>query len=247
MGELDGKVVIVTGMAQGMGERHAQWCVEQGARVVGTDVRVEEGTKAATVLGERGRFVAHDVTDPDQWAAVVATAEGEWGRVDGLVNNAAVITYALLVDESPDAIERIWRVNVMGTWNGIRAVTPALRRAGGGSIVNISSTAGLQAITHLSSYGISKWAVRGLTKYAAAELGPFGIRVNSVHPGGIEETGMFSPSDEDRDTHRAHIPLRRFGHRDDISNVVGFLLSDRSTFVTGVEHVVDGGSVLGRY
>lgn len=246
MGQLDGKVVIVTGAAHGMGARHAARCVEEGALVVATDVRAEAGRATVVPLGDRAVFVEHDVTQPDSWTAVLHVAVGAFGRVDGLVNNAAVYPKpARIEDDSLDAVERALDVNAIGTWHGIRAVLPAMRAAGGGSIVNISSTAGMKAFPRLSAYSMSKWAVRGLTKVAAHELGADGIRVNSVHPGTIDGTGMFAaPADKAAyDALYRGVPLPRPGVADEVSSVVVFLLSDTSSYVTGSEHVVDGGLI----
>ena len=247
-GQLDGLVVIVTGAAEGMGRRHAQWCAEQGARLVATDLQVEAGQEVVAEIAAAGgeaRFVEHDVTDPASWDAVVAAAVEDFGRIDGLVNNAAVYRGARPIEEeSFETFELTLRVNVHGTWWGCRKVVEPMRSTGGGSIVNVSSTAGLRGYPGFTAYGTSKWAVRGLTKILASELGEWGIRVNSVHPGGIEGTGMFTPrTDPDQQAARLkQIPLRRHGRVEDVSAVVGFLLSPASAFVTGVEHVVDGGA-----
>ena len=245
MGLLEGKVVVVTGGAQGMGRRHVQRCVAEGAKVVATDVQVDAGRAAVAELGGAACFVRHDVTDATSWAEVVAAALERFGRIDGLVNNAAVYpTPTTIEQESPDALERVLRVNVIGTWHGIRAVIEPMRAAGGGSIVNISSLAGMKGFVHLGSYGASKWAVRGLTKTAARELGADAIRVNSVHPGTIDGTGMFSaPTDPAAyDALYRTMPLHRPGVADEVSGVVVYLLSDLSSYVTGAEHLVDGGS-----
>ncbi|HEV8297090.1 MAG TPA: glucose 1-dehydrogenase [Acidimicrobiales bacterium] len=247
MGALEGKTVIVTGSAQGMGRRHAERCVEEGARVVATDVQVAEGRAVVEPLGDAAQFVEHDVTDPAGWDAVLRAALDGYGSIDGLVNNAAVYHPPCLIDEEPfDAFERILRINVTGTWWGIRKVIEPMRANGGGSIVNISSIAGLRGIVGLSSYATSKWAVRGLTKSAANDLGPSGIRVNSVHPGGIAETGMYPvpQTAEERALRTGRVALRRPGTVDEVSSLVVFLLSDASSYITGVEHVIDGGSVL---
>lgn len=245
MGLLEGKVVIVTGGAQGMGRRHVQRCVAEGARVVATDVQIDAGRATVAELGDAAMFVAHDVTDAASWGVVVDATLERFGRLDGLVNNAAVYpTPTSIEHESPDALERVLRVNVIGTWHGIRAVIAPLRAAGGGSIVNISSLAGMKGFVHLGSYGASKWAVRGLTKTAARELGADAIRVNSVHPGTIDGTGMFSaPTDPAAyDALYRAMPLHRPGIADEVSGVVVYLLSDLSSYVTGAEHLVDGGS-----
>lgn len=244
---LDGKVVIVTGAAQGMGRRHVERCVAAGARVVATDVQAEAGHALADELGDACRFVRHDVTSESGWDEAIATAVDGFGRLDGLVNNAAIYGGAILIeDETVELLERTLRVNVVGTWWGIKKAIEPLRANGGGSIVNLSSMAGLRGLPGYSAYGSSKWAVRGLTKVAAKELGPYGIRVNSVHPGGIEGTGMFTVTEtgEERAKRFAHVPLRRPGTTDDVSSLVIFLLSDASSYVSGNEHTIDGGSSI---
>ena len=247
MASLDGKVVIISGAAQGMGERHAEWCAGQGAAVVLTDMQVDKGRQVADRLGDQADLRPARRHLRDDWDQVVATTLRAFGRVDGLVNNAAIDPTAVPIeDETFERLERTHRTNVFGTWWGIKSVIPPMREAGGGSIVNISSTAGLRGFPGYTSYGSSKWAVRGLTKSAARDLGRYRIRVNSVHPGGIEETGMYPvpATPEEAALRLARVPLGRVGRRDDVSALVGFLLSDEATFITGVEHVVDGGSVI---
>jgi 3alpha(or 20beta)-hydroxysteroid dehydrogenase len=244
-GRLEGKVVVITGAAQGMGRSHVECCVAEGALVVATDVRGDALRDALGSLGDAVRPLEHDVSDEAGWAGVIATAVDGFGRLDGLVNNAAIYpTPTPIMDADQATLERVLRINLIGTWLGIRAVVPALRAAGGGSIVNISSLAGMRGYEGLSTYGMSKWAVRGLTHTAARELGPDRIRVNSVHPGTIENTGMFTtPSDpETYDRLYKVMPLRRPGTSAEVSGVVIHLLSDQSSFVSGTEHVVDGGS-----
>jgi 3alpha(or 20beta)-hydroxysteroid dehydrogenase len=242
--DLTGKVIVVTGAAQGMGRRHVERCVGAGAAVVATDVRAERGRELAASLGEAAAFVPHDVTDEAAWAEVIRTATERFGRIDGLVNNAAIYRGTCPIeDEARDVFEQTLQVNVVGTWLGIKAVIPELRRAGGGSIVNISSIAGMRGLAGFGAYGSSKWAVRGLTKVAAKELADHGIRVNSVHPGGIEGTGMFTGRDPGEGPGpQARTTLQRAGTTDEVSSLVLFLLSDASSYISGVEHGIDGGS-----
>ena len=247
MGQLDDKVILLTGGASGMGENHAKRLVAEGALLILTDIAKKAGEKLAASLGENAAFVHHDVSVEGDWDRAVSTAAERFGGLHGLVNNAGILRFASLEEEDPAGFERLLQVNLMGSWWGMRKVAPLLREAGGGSIVNISSTSGMKSYPGLSSYMASKWAIRGLTKVAAQEFGGAGIRVNSVHPGGIEDTGMFGGTDAGADAMQARaqaIPLKRFGTKDDISNMVIFLLSDASSYLSGAELVVDGGSVV---
>jgi 3alpha(or 20beta)-hydroxysteroid dehydrogenase len=244
MGQLDGKSIIITGAAQGMGAVHAREIVAEGARVVLTDLQNEAGEALAKELGKDAVFVSQDITQESDWDRVIAAAQQSFGGVHGLVNNAAIWSTAPILDESVDRLRLILEVNVVGTWWGIRKVAVPMRDSGGGSIVNISSIAGTRGIPEHGSYGASKWAVRGLSKVAAHELGEMGIRVNSVHPGGVKDTGMFQVSEDEIARNFQGQPLGRPADRKEISGVVIFLLSDASSYVTGHEHVVDGGRTI---
>lgn len=244
MGQLDGKFVIITGAAQGMGAVHARRCVEEGARVLLTDLQAEAGEKLAASLGEAASFEAMDVTRAEDWDRVVAAALERSERIDGLVNNAAIWWTKPVLEEDEARFRQMLEVNVLGTWQGIRKVAPAMQRGGGGSIVNLSSIAGTRGIPEHGAYGASKWAVRGLSKVAAVELGPARIRVNTIHPGAIEGTGMFLVPEEEHATLFKSQPIQRPGTREEVSGLLIFLLSDASSFVTGHEHVVDGGRTV---
>jgi 3alpha(or 20beta)-hydroxysteroid dehydrogenase len=243
VGRLDGKVAIVTGAARGQGEAEARLFVAEGARVVVADVLANEGAAVASSLGDAAVFAPLDVTDEDQWRSAVDLAEERFGPVDVLVNNAGVLMFQSIDKTDPADFERVMRINVHGVFLGIRAVTPSMERAGGGSIVNISSTAGLTGLPFLGAYVASKWAVRGLTKTAAIDLGGKGIRVNSVHPGGID-TPMLAGTSPDAPFYR-RLPVPRMGRADEAARAVLFLASDESSYTTGAELAVDGGATCG--
>ncbi len=244
-GELAGKVAIITGGARGQGAAEGRLFVERGAKVVLTDVLVEEGQATAGSLGVDAMFVGHDVSDEDAWAPVVDATLERWGRLDILVNNAGVHRVRPLAEESAGDIIELLATNLVGPMIGMRLVADPMERSGGGSIVNISSLAGLQGLWGHGAYGASKWGLRGVTKTAAVELGPRGIRVNSVHPGPID-TAMLPVRPEAAPGRFASMPLGRVGQPEEVAELVAFLASDASSYLTGAELTIDGGLAAGR-
>ncbi len=250
MGRLDGKVALITGGARGMGKSHVRHFVAEGARVVFGDVLDDKGATVAARLDERScRYIHHDVTSESDWAAAVKTAVEEFGRLDVLVNNAGVLKFASIADMPLADFRQILEVNAVGCWLGMKAVIGPMTAAGGGSIINISSIEGFTGAAGLSAYSASKFAIRGMTKAAARELGQFGIRVNSVHPGGVltrmalEAAGTFEHLDGD--AFLKSMPIGRFAEPVEISRLVAYLASDESSYSTGSEFIADGGILSG--
>jgi 3alpha(or 20beta)-hydroxysteroid dehydrogenase len=240
MGRLDGKVAIITGAARGQGECEARLFVEQGARVVLGDVLDEAGAKVASELGDAATFVHMDIRSESDWAAAVRAAEA-FGPLNVLVNNAAVTHFAAIEDTSLDDYQRVIGINQVGTFLGMRSVIAPMKAAGGGSIINVSSIDGLQAKNGLVAYASSKWAIRGMTKVAALELGRHGIRVNSLHPGGVD-TAMGNPAGvPDIDAFYKNNPIPRCGRPIDIARMALFMASDECSYSTGSEFIADGG------
>src|ERR1035437_5685417 len=240
VGRVAGKVALISGGSRGMGASHARRLVQEGARVVIGDVLDDEGAEVARELGDSARYVHLDVTSYDQWPAAVRVATVEFGRLDVLVNNAGIHVASPIEDHPIDGWDSVIAVNLTGVFLGIRATVPALRAAGGGSIINVSSTAGLIGLQGVAAYSASKYGVRGLTKGAALDLGRYGIRVNSLHPGAID-TAMIAGMNLTQD----HVALHRVGQSSEASNLVLYLASDESGFSTGSEFVVDGGETAG--
>ncbi|MUL48937.1 glucose 1-dehydrogenase [Mycobacterium sp. CBMA293] len=236
MGRVDGKVALITGGARGMGAAHARMLIAEGAKVVIGDILDEQGEALAAELGDAARYVHLDVTDADQWAAAVNTATEQFGLLNVLVNNAGISALGKIGEFDMAKWQKCIDVNLTGTFLGMQAVVASMREAGSGSIINISSIEGMRGATLLHAYVASKWAVRGLTKSAAIDLGKDNIRVNTVLPGFIR-TPMTKYFPDDMMT----APLGRPGQPDEVATFVVFLASDESSFATGSEFVVDGG------
>jgi 3alpha(or 20beta)-hydroxysteroid dehydrogenase len=245
MGRLDGKVALITGAARGQGAAEARLFVAEGAQVMLGDVLDDDGEIVAKELGARAAYRHHDVTSEGDWDAIVDAARSRFGRVDVLVNNAGVFRIIGMTATSLDEYMRIVTINQVGTFLGMKAVTETMIGQGSGSIVNISSVAGLSGSAGTIAYTASKFAVRGMTKVAAVELAPFGVRVNSVHPGLIDTTMLrdaFALANDDNVAAvRASVPNGRLATADDVARLVLYLASDDSAYSTGSEFVVDGG------
>lgn len=250
MSGLENKVALITGGARGIGEATVRLLHQNGARVLFTDVLVAEGEALASDIGDGVAFMKHDVREKEQWNEVVARAEAEFGRLDILVNNAGVggVHFEKLETIALDVVRSMLDINFIGTLLGIQAVIPAMRRSGAGSIINISSSQGMLSANALSVYCATKWAVRGLTKSAALELGPT-IRVNSIHPGGANTKmgNVRGVSLEEYSKGMANTPLRRACDPVEIAEGIMFFASDHSRFCTGAELAVDGGLTAGIY
>nr|WP_201470524.1 glucose 1-dehydrogenase [Microbacterium hydrocarbonoxydans] len=240
MSDLGGRVALVTGGARGIGAAYVRALHLAGARVVVADVLHDEGRALAHELGERALFVPLDVTDEVQWAQAVDGAVAAFGSLDVLVNNAGIANAAPIEHLTTEKWNAVIAVNLTGTFFGCRAVVPVMKQQRRGSIINISSVEGMRGSPGLHGYTAAKFGVRGLAASLAVELGPFGIRVNSVHPGFIN-TSMTSRIDP------AHldIPLGRPGEPDDLAGTIVFLAGDASSFTSGAEFVVDGGMIAG--
>lgn len=240
MARLDGKIAIITGAAQGMGAAHARKFIEEGAKVVLTDLNDEKGQELATELGENALFIKHDVTKADDWATVIAETEKAFGPINVLVNNAGITMAKSILAVTEEEYRRIVDINQVSVFLGMKAVIPSMQKANGGSIVNVSSINGI--VAGAIGYTDTKFAVRGMSKAAAMEAANYGIRVNSVHPGVIA-----TPMVVQEDTQAAveefskHIPLKRIAQSEEVSNLVAYLASDESSYSTGAEFIVDGG------
>lgn len=232
--------VIVTGGARGIGAATVEMLARDGARVLVTDVLDDDG-EALAARHERVLYRRLDVTDADGWQAAIKAAEDAFGSINAIFNNAGIVNFSSVTECSPEKFRKVLDINLYGVFLGIHFGAPALRRAGGGVIVNVSSTAGLQGYGGLAAYVASKWGVRGLTKAAALDLAGDKIRVLSLHPGPISTPMTQDMTDETA----AAQPIARFGEPEEVARMARFMMCE-ATYSTGSEFVVDGGAVTGQ-
>ncbi|MCB0997473.1 MAG: glucose 1-dehydrogenase [Acidimicrobiales bacterium] len=247
-GRLEGRIALITGSARGQGAAEARRFVEEGALVVVSDVDHDAGRALVAEIGSAASYAPLDVTDEAAWSGAVDHAVTTFGGIDILVNNAGIGVVASLADLPLAEHRRVIDINLHGVYLGMRAVAPVMRARGGGSIVNISSIDGLVGVLGMTSYAGSKHAVTGMTRSAAIELGPHGIRVNSVHPGVIASPMVHEAPPEIRerlDRLMAMQPIARMGTPEEVANLVLFLASDESSYCTGSAFVIDGGHLAG--
>ena len=243
MDRLKGKIILISGGARGQGAAEARLFVAEGARVVIGDVLETEGRALASELGEAAVFVAQDVTREEDWVKAVEAAR-TLGGLHGLVNNAGIYQPRTLMETDAALFERHMRINQLGCFLGMKAVVPLMEQSGGGSIVNISSVAGLRGSPGAIAYSATKWALRGMTKAAAVDLAQRKIRVNSIHPGPIDTDMLKVRTPEQNRERLTRVPMNRMGTADEVASLVLFLLSDESGYITGAEVAIDGGATL---
>ena len=247
MGRLEGKVAIITGGAQGMGAATARLFAAQGAKVALGDVK--DGTATAEEIGDAAFFQRLDVTSDDDWAAMASATMERFGAIDILVNNAGLVHFTAIEDLKAEDALRIFSVNTMGAMLGAKHCVPHMRGGFKSVILNISSVDGLRGCNGLSCYTASKWALRGLSKTQAYELGPRGIRVVSVHPGGVDTPmgNAAGVTGDERNRAFSQVPMQRIGEAEEIAAASLFLASDEASYITGAELAVDGGWTSGIY
>jgi len=248
MGTLDGKVALITGAARGQGAAEARLFVERGAKVMMTDVLDDEGQQVASEIGDSAAYMHLDVTSEQGWKDVVAATVEKFGKLNVLINNAGIITPAKEIHEtSLGDYRKVIDINQIGVFLGMREVVEPMKKAGGGSIVNISSIDGLTGMYGASAYCASKFAVRGMTKVAALELGKYGIRINSLHPGGVKTKILddINLSEEQAEEAFKASPLGRIGKSEEMATLAAYLASDDASYSTGSEFVADGGLTAG--
>jgi 3alpha(or 20beta)-hydroxysteroid dehydrogenase len=245
MGELNGKVALITGAARGLGAAIAEVFVREGASVIGTDLLIEEGENLITRLGRAARFIAHDVTREEHWSRVIDFARSEFGRLDILVNNAGLSGIYPFEETTPEVWHKLVSVMQTAPYLGMRAVLPHMSRAGGGSIVNIASTNSLQGMARSAAYTAAKHGVLGLTRALALEYAATGIRINAVCPGAMKTPMLRLAFGEQMESFASHVPAGRLSDPHEVAEVVSFLASPRASYCIGVAFVVDGGMTAG--
>jgi 3alpha(or 20beta)-hydroxysteroid dehydrogenase len=243
MDRLKDKIIFISGGARGQGAAEARLFISEGAQVVIGDVRESDGRQLASELGHAATFVPHDVMEERAWEAAIDAAK-KLGGLHGLVNNAGIYLPRSLMETEIELFERHMRINQLGCFLGMKTVVPLMEQSGGGSIVNISSVAGLRGSPGAIAYSATKWALRGMTKAAAIDLAPRKIRVNSVHPGPIDTEMLHVRTPEQNRQRLQLVPMKRMGTAEEVASLVLFLLSDESAYVTGAEIAIDGGASL---
>ncbi|MBW2424742.1 MAG: glucose 1-dehydrogenase [Deltaproteobacteria bacterium] len=241
---LEGRIALITGAARGQGAAEARLFAEEGARVVVTDVLEDELDRLAAEIGDAALAHPLDVSDESQWKHCLAEVESRFDSLDVLINNAGIARGAPLLETSLEDYMDVIRVNQVGCFLGLRLGGSLMARTGGGSIVNVSSTGGLEGVPQMVGYAASKHAITGMTRTAAIELGAHGIRVNSLHPGGVD-TDMLGPPEARRAVDYSWLPLGRLADPDEIARAALFLASDESSYCTGTALLVDGGTMSG--
>lgn len=239
MKRLEGKVAIVTGAALGQGEATARLFAEHGAFVIVADI-LDQGQQVADEIGSSARYIRLDVSDEDSWISLVSTVVADHGKIDVLINNAAIVTYAPIVEMTKSRFERVLSTNLTGTFLGLKTVMAHMMERGSGSIVNIASINATRGTAGMAAYDASKWGVRGITRTAAMEAGPHGVRVNSIYPGAIDTRMLHAHG------MKSEIALGRVGQPAEVAQASLFLAGDESSYVAGAELVVDGGWTAGR-
>ncbi|HWU32274.1 MAG TPA: glucose 1-dehydrogenase [Marmoricola sp.] len=243
MGRLAGKVAIVTGGAQGQGAEIVRQFVAEGAKVVIADVADDHGQALAAELGDAAAFMHLNVADQNEWAQVVEATNEKFGPVSVLANNAGILRFGDVEKMPSEEFDLLFNINAKGCFLGMQAVSRTMRKNGGGSIINASSIEGLAGMPSCTAYAGTKFAIRGMTKAAALELGPKGIRVNSVHPGMIDTPMTRAHGDDSiMEYGGSKVALRRVGYPTDVAPLYVFLASDESAYITGAEIAVDGGA-----
>lgn len=249
MSRLHDKIAIITGAARGMGAATAKMFAREGATVIVADVHESDGHAVANELGRAASFHRLNVSIESEWQELVAAVLARHGRIDALVNNAGIVHFSLIDQLTEQDLDRVLAVNLKGPLFGIKHVGRVMKDARKGAIVNISSVDGTRGANALAAYSASKWAVRGITRTAALEYGPHGVRINSVHPGGID-TAMGNPlhlRGNERNADYRLVPLQRIGEPEEVATASLFLCSDEASYISGAELLVDGGWAAGHY